>query len=103
MKRILQDYLGRPVLEKPQPDVIGRPAVTRAVADVASFLDDARGGRADSNAQIVSEFAEFLAGPEASDARAPSAGIDPVFKERLRRRLWRLHLLIQPTTSHEPH
>jgi len=101
MKRILQDYIGRPRLEKSPPDVVGRPA-TRGVADVASFLHDTRGLRADSDAQLVSEFAEFLAGPEASGSPLRAAP-DPVFKERLRRRLWRLRLLMQSPPPHQPH
>jgi hypothetical protein len=100
MKRILQDYVGRPMSEKQTPDVVGRPS-TRSVMDFASFLSVERDA-ADSDAGIVNEFAEFLAGP--ADLNEPVSGRpDPVFKERLRRRLWRLHLLTRPTNSHDSH
>jgi hypothetical protein len=100
MKRIIQDYVGRPLTGKPRPDVVGRPDPCVA-SDVASFLD-ARGEETDSDEGIVSEFAEFLAG--VADPEAPILpNPDPVFQERLRRRLWRLHLLAHPPSSSDPH
>ena len=100
MKRTHQDYIGRPLTDKPRPDVAGRP-IPLAPADVASFLD-ARAEHADSDERIVSEFAEFLSG--APDPPAPILSeADPVFQERLRRRLWRLHLLAHPRALSDPH
>jgi hypothetical protein len=100
MKRTTQDCVGRPLTDRPRPDVVGRPK-SFALADVASFLD-ARGEDTDSEGRIVSEFAEFLSGIADPDAPLlPNA--DPVFQERLRRRLWRLHRLAHPLNSSDPH
>lgn len=100
MKRTHQDYVGRPLTDKPRPDVVGRP-ISLAPADVASFLD-ARAERSESDERMVSEFAEFLSG--FADPEAPILpDADPVFQERLRRRLWRLHLLARPPASSDPH
>lgn len=113
MKRRMQDYVGRPVANSPRPEVMGRPPIGRP-ADVASFLDasrDASGSEGSaraatgSDAKNVDEFAEFLSGNV--DPGAPflcePGDVDPVFKERLRRRLFRLHLLAQPQPSNDPH
>jgi len=44
-----------------------------------------------AEAALIDDFADFLAGGEASDAELlPTA--DPAFEERLRRRLWRSFL-----------
>jgi hypothetical protein len=68
---------------------------------VASFLD-ARAGDADSDEHVVQDFTEFLSGE--ADPRAPLLpDPDPVFRERLRGRLWRLHLIVHPPSSHESH
>ena len=104
MKRTTQDYVGRPgrhpVRSKGPEDVAGsrRP---QALVEVASFLD-ARGEETDSDHSIVEEFADFLAGDSVQDDPFLPA-VDPVFKERLRRRLWRLHLLSQPVGPNESH
>ena len=100
MKRNIQDYAGRPKRENLSRDVVGQ-RLTHSVPDVASFLD-ARRGDPQSDAQIVDEFSEFLSG--GADPDHPfSADHDPGFREHLRRRLWRLHVTTQPSTSTEPH
>jgi hypothetical protein len=95
-----QGCVGSSLIDEPRPDVAGHP-VPVAPADVASFVD-ARAERAESDERIASEFAEFLSG--AADPGAPIlSDADPVFRERLRRRLWRLHLLAHPLASSDPH
>ena len=112
MKRTTQDYVGRPV-RHPVRNSVRNPARNNGEEDVAgarrpqtpdevaSFLD-ARGDETDSDHSIVEEFADFLAGDSLQgDPFLPA--VDPVFKERLRRRLWRLHLLTQPVGPNESH
>ena len=100
MKRMAQDYAGRPMPLKRRSDVLGR-SITPVIADVASFLD-AGGADDDTDAQTSNEFAEFMSTPMGGDISI-QALTDPVFKERLRRRLWRLHLISQPTSRTDPH
>ena len=68
---------------------------------MASFLD-ARGAGEDADAQTSNEFAEFMSAPMGS-GDSIQALTDPVFKEKLRRRLWRLHLISQPISRTDPH
>ncbi len=104
MKRTTQDYAGRPVSAKVRPAVMGGP-VPFVATDVTSFLDARRGlgGHfVDSDEGIMDEFAEFLSENDATDC-VPLTNPDPDFRERLRRRLWRLHLIAQPKTSKDSH
>lgn len=110
MKRNPLDPVGRPnsggLSEKSRPDVLGRPRVV-PIQDVASYLD-AKLGAGESDASMVREFAEFLSGASYPESPLfPMHGTqtrpDPLFEQRLRRRLWRMHLLAQPAPSSEPH
>ena len=103
-------------------DVAGAPVVT-PVIEVASYLS-AFGSSfeesfeepfeerfeesfeesfkvAGSGASWSEDFAEFLAGDEASDyALQPP---DPAFREMLRRRLWRMHVVTHLRDGQETH
>ena len=100
MKRNDQDYVGRPVARPPRPDCMGLPRLSRP-ADVASFLD-AKGAGRESDVTLVAEFSEFLAG-DADPHGSNTIDVDSAFKERLRRKLFRLHLLAQRRPSADPH
>ena len=104
MKRTTQDYAGRPVTAKAQPAVMGG-SFPFVATDVASFLDARRGlgGHfVDSDERIMDEFAEFLSAKDATDC-APLTQSNSDFRERLRKHLWRLHLIAQPKTSKDSH
>ncbi len=101
MKRITQDVAGGPIVsESGRPDVAG-VSTYRAVSCVASFLD-VLGDAYVSDAALFEEFAEFLAGDVAPETPSLPAA-DPIFRESLRRRLWRMHLLIQARGFQGPH
>lgn len=100
MKRTTQDYAGRPALERRSSGVTRRSSLL-PVGDVASFMD-ARGPVVHSADDILNEFEDFMAGASGSMTSIASPP-DPVFKERLRRRLWRLHLMTQPPSPKNPH
>jgi len=68
-------------------------AALNPVCEVASHLGVAgEGGGFDRRGVwLTEEFADFLAGAGAGDDDRSSP--NPIFRERLRRRLWRLHAL----------
>ncbi len=77
-------------------DVAGSP-VPPAYLDVASFrhafpltLDDPM-RTAESDAELMADFADFMSGGDALDDGTLPAP-DPIFREQLRRRLWRTHV-----------
>ena len=109
MKRSNDDVVGLPHArmyshaQVHTQDVAGAPIVPRAT-DVASFrhaLDDPM-GTAESDAELLAEFAEFMDGDQAF-ARRELPEPDPGFQERLRRRLWRAHVLAYLRDAGEPH
>ena len=100
MKRTMHDHFGRSVVEKAQTDRFGA-ARPETVCEVASFLD-AGADYIDSEETLLREFAEFSSG-ESDPEQAALPPVDPIFKERLRRRLWRLHVLSRSGSSSEPH
>ena len=101
MKRTSQDVVGGPIVaESGSPDVAGAPT-HRAVSRLASFLD-VSGEVCVSDTALIEEFAEFLAGDVV--AETPTCPVaDPIFRERLRRHLWRMHLRTPAPGSQEPH
>lgn len=112
MKRSMEDVLGRPMSDDYRQDVAGAPRVTRNF-EVASFwhaLDDPM-GTAEADAELAAEFAEFMDGGRTSDASDASDASDrgafrepdPMFRERLRRRLWRAHVIANLRESGETH
>jgi len=102
MKRMSQDYAGRPPRGMPRAGATGRRSlVSSRVQDVASFLD------AEAPVAPLDEFAEFLSlDPTSSGGHGQPLALpdaDPVFRERLRQRLWRVHQLTQLIRDGEPH
>jgi hypothetical protein len=98
MKRTSQVVAGGPtVSEAGSPDVAGA-STHRAVSPLALCVD----GSGDvSDAALREEFAEFLPGDVAVETLTWPAA-DPIFRERLRRRLWQIHLLTLARGSQEP-
>jgi hypothetical protein len=102
MKRTSQVVAGGPtvaetVVEEGSPDVAGA-STQRAVSPVALSVD----GSGDvSDAALREEFAEFLSGDGAVETLTLPVA-DPIFRERLRRRLWQIHLLTLAPGSQEP-
>ena len=93
MKRPSQDVAGRPKVRDARPDVAGQSISKRAI-DVASYshaLHDPMSPAAD-DAALIEGFADFLAGDEDFGTGALPAA-DPVFRERLQRRLWRNYVV----------
>lgn len=95
-------------MKRPNEDVVGlrrasdlsfdvaRGPLHQAKMDVASFrhaLKDPLATR-ESDADLLAEFEDFISGGE-SDTDETVSVPDPGFKARLRRRLWRAHLLTQ--------
>ncbi|MCR9093547.1 MAG: hypothetical protein NXI30_04970 [bacterium] len=111
MKRMMQDVVGRPITRETTRgyarDVAGA-SFAPITLDVASFrhaLDDPM-GTAETDAEWLAEFSEFMAGDDELDRAAKSGGRsspDPMFRERLRRRLWRTHVLANVRDSGETH
>jgi hypothetical protein len=93
MKRPSQDLAGGPKIRDVRPDVAGQ-SISRDAGDVASYchaLRDSMSSAAD-HAALIEDFADFLVGDEGFEAgRLPAA--DRVFRERLRRRLWRHYVV----------
>ena len=93
MKRPLQDVAGRPKVRDSVPDVAGRMVSPRTLdfdlhrQSYCHVLRDPLPTAAD-DATLIEDFRDFLAGDEGSDSeRLPPP--DPIFRDRLRRRLWR--------------
>ena len=100
MKRSIGDVVGRPRVnagrDARREDVAGMSASALHL-DVASFrhafpqaLDDPM-GTAESDADLMADFADFMSGGDAIDDGTVPAP-DPIFREQLRRRLWRTHV-----------
>ena len=101
MKRTRQDVVGAPIIAEPGPPDAAGAASHRADSEVASFLD-VSGDACISDTALAEEFAEFLAGDGVTETPTLPAA-DPIFRERLRRRLLQMHVLTQPPGSQEPH
>lgn len=102
MKRFQAEVAG---LSRPRGELRDVAGVTtcRPVSEIASGLAalshsfDVAGGPVAS----VEEFVEFLLGPATDGIDLPDA--DPVFREVLRRRLWRMHAMRLPGDPHTTH
>lgn len=94
MKRIDEDVVGRPRKSRLRRDVAGI-RLSRGSGDVASFrhaLDDPMGsGR--RLAGLRADFEEFMMAGESPLGGGELPFPDPVFRERLLRRLWRTQLM----------
>jgi len=89
MKRPSQDVAGRPRVHPARSNVAGR-SISQHSNDLASVCHVIRDPMpsAIDDATLIEEFREFLTGNEGFDAIGWPAP-DPIFSERLRRRLWR--------------
>lgn len=93
MKRPSQDVAGRPKIRDARPDVAGR-SLSRNQIGLASYcrvLHDPA-STASNDAALIEDFADFLGGGGDLEAEE-GVGPDPVFQERLRRRLWRNYVV----------
>ncbi len=103
MKRSTAEYLGHPMSRDFRQDVAGRPQVARP-EDVASFRH-ALGGptsTAETHADSMAAFVEFMEG-ETVFPRDELSEPDPMFREALRRRLWRAHVIANLRDGGETH
>ena len=113
MKRTMSDVVGRPLGSEYRRDVAGLRGQS-SVLDVASFrdefshgLNDSRGlddpmGISESDAELMADFADFMSGDRGfEDGELPPP--DPHFREQLRRRLWRTHVLANLRDGGETH
>jgi hypothetical protein len=103
MKRTSEDVVGRPRYRASRRDVAGLP-IRGADLDVVSFrhaLDDPM-GTAREEAELMADFADFMSGgTQIENAEVPPP--DPVFREQLRRRLWRTHAMTNLRNGGETH
>lgn len=93
MNRPSQDVAGRPKIRAARLEVAGSE-FSRRTTDVASYRRALHGpmSTAAAEAALLEDFADFLLGDEGFEAgRLPAP--DPAFRERLRRRLWRNHIV----------
>jgi len=103
MKRTNEDVVGRPKPRDLQRDVAGATKPTPFL-DVASYrhaLDDPM-ATGQTDAELLADFADFMMGDaqiECGELPPP----DPVFRERLRRRLWRTHVMTHLRDGGETH
>ena len=77
---------------------------TIAGMDVATFrreIDDPFGVH-QSDAELIADFTDFMQG-DASFDDGTLAPPDPVFREKLRRRLWRTHVHVNLRDTGETH
>jgi len=90
MKRSSLEVAGVPRLRDPRPAVAGRPGRLEAVEvfSTASVMSEPS-AFAPEETEILIDFADFMGGLEEADA-APVPSADPSFRDRLRRRLWRI-------------
>ena len=101
MKRTRQDVVGGPIIPETRgPDVAGG-SMYPAVPELSSDLAEPRDANV-YDASLAEEFAEFVAGAAAAESPMFPAP-DPIFRERLRRTLWRMHVLTQAPGAREPH
>ena len=95
--------MGRPKLRELRRDVAGA-SMPPPVLDVASFrhaLDDPMGTARD-DAELLADFADFMLG----DSQLETGVLPPpdsIFRERLRRRLWRTHVMTHLRDGGETH
>ena len=104
MKRTNQDVVGRPRLRPLRTEVAGLPASIAGGLEVASFrlaLDDPMGAGAEE-ASLMADFVDFMSG-EAQIERGEVPPPDPIFRERLRRRLWQRHVMTYLRDGGETH
>ena len=93
MKRVNEDVVGRPKPSGVSRDVAGS-TIPLNMNDVASYrhaLNDPM-GTAIEDESLMADFEDFMSGEQSfvnGDLPAP----DPAFRERLRRRLWRTHVM----------
>jgi hypothetical protein len=89
MKQRVQDVAGRTRVCDARSDVAGRTIMRSAIAleSYCHVLLDPLPA-ADEDAMLIEDFRDFLAADEGLEARSRLAP-DPIFKERLRRRVWR--------------
>lgn len=104
MKRMDEDVVGRPRTQELRRDVAGI-SLARCPEDVASFrhaLDDPMGtGR--RMAELRADFEDFMLAGESAHDGGELPIPDPVFRERLRRRLWRTQLMTLGRDRGETH
>ena len=104
MKRIDDDVVGRPRTQALRRDVAGisLPCWPDDVASFRHALNDpmATGRRL---AELRADFEDFMAAGEAPLDGGEIAIPDPVFRERLRRRLWRTRLMTLGRDGGETH
>ena len=93
MKRPSQDVAGRPRVHLARSNVAGR-SISRNSNELASVCHVFRDPMpsAIDDATLIEEFGEFLTGNEGFDGIGLPAP-DPLFGERLRRRLWKNFVL----------
>jgi hypothetical protein len=103
MKRRQEGFAGWPGRLASSCDVAGVSESGRASATFASYLDarSSSTGFMEESRGMARDFAEFIEDPETS--AGPLAEPDPIFQERLRRRLWRMHLLTHGVSGFERH
>lgn len=93
MKRSVQEVMGWPMLRNLHTDVAGgkaRPASLDVASDRAP-VREGYGPMPARDAELMTEFAEFMRGDEGGFAGAATEP-NPDFRERLRRQLWRNHV-----------
>jgi len=93
MKRPSQDVAGRPRVRNVRPDVAGR-SISSSQVELTSYcraLYDPASTAVD-DAALIEDFTEFIGGDEYFETGKLPAP-DPVFQERLRRRLWRSYVV----------
>ena len=103
MKRAMEGVVAGRTHEDFGQDVAGVPVSSR-ILDVASFrqvMGDPT-GTAESDATLMAEFAEFMDGDTAFD-RGELPEPDPSFRDKLRGRLWRTHVLANLRDGGETH
>lgn len=94
MKRPAYDVMGLPTARTRIDDVAGRP-LRISPLDVASFrVADPRSADGESDSELLADFADFMAGDDALLAGEIPAP-DPIYRERLRRSLWRTFVMMR--------
>lgn len=91
---VLGGHPVHPKLRDPRLDVAGGSPLRSPRIDVASFrqaLDDPF-GTAEDEARLLADFADFMVA-DLEAAEDPRTRPDPAFRERLRKRLWRAHVM----------
>ncbi len=103
MKRPVQDVAGSPRRRATDNDVAGRSTSGRGF-DAAMGPLDLRDPMSTTvaDAELLEDFIEFLSDEDPLDAGSSSIP-DPDFRERLRSRLWRQHVMTRLPGGEEPH